>query len=232
MTRLQEQYQQCLLQAHIIDEGIQALKDDGTQLVASIGAFAFVWARWNLEGDDKFRQNEVLLIMSTLLYNTINGLEIKRKENSLQASELQLFLETCEYFMLLLMAVEWPGSWKTPLMQRIGILFPQLRVLTMGERPKDDPYAIRIQQFNALHPDAKKDHILKHPYTKALERLKHCENTCLAAGEEFFNRHKTLYGWVMNCNEAIANDFFKSTAPSLRNAHVEHVPVGIPLVSS
>jgi len=61
------QYNQVLIQAFIIDEAIRAVKEDRSQLVKTIGMLALLWATWNLEFDDKFRQTEVLLIMSALI---------------------------------------------------------------------------------------------------------------------------------------------------------------------
>lgn len=182
MTKLTAQYYMVLVQAHIVDKALQALKDDAAELVRSISTLAFVWARWNLEADDKLRQNEVLLVMSTLIYNTVNVLVDYKPR--LEAG-LDSFRPHCEYFLLLLYAVEWPNSWKQPVIGRIQQLFPQLaRRAGGGEQ-------------------VTKDAILHHQLTKEAEQQ--CE-ACMVKfpepSKEFFDRHRELYRWVMGSDEA------------------------------
>jgi hypothetical protein len=200
LVKRQAQYKIVLLQAHIIDDALQALKDDGTQLVTTVGGLAFVWARWNLEAEDKFRQNEVLLIMSTLIYNTINFLQRHRDARNLSDSDLRLFQPTCEYFLLLLFAVEWPNTWKGPLITRIQTLFPQLA------QKKANPGGVR------------KDVILQHALTQAREKLENYEASCPEAGQEFFDRHRSLYGWLMQSDEHVSREYVTIIAPSLTQA--------------
>merc|ERR1712216_135175 len=176
-----------LLQAHIIDEALQSLKDDGSHLEKSIGSLAFVWARWNLEAEDKFRQNEVLLIMSTLIYNTITLLDKHRNNRTLSEAQLNVFYNTCEYFLLLLIAVEWPNSWKNPLMTRIHGLFPKLNQQA-GKTSKEDEQSNRIVKFQSESAEARKETILQHPMTQGpgADKLENCEHP--DPGNEFFNR--------------------------------------------
>jgi len=195
IPKFQAQYAVVLTQAHAIDEALQRLKEDGAQLAKTVGALAYVWARWNLEAEDKFRQNEVLLIMSTLIYNTITILERHRASKTLSEAIHALFQPTCEYFFLLLLAVEWPNSWKTPLITRIQNLFPQL-----------------TKQSKEV---VVKETILNHPLTQASR----CPDTYESRPEpsqEFFDRHRQLYSWLMQSDEAVAREYVYSVAPSLR----------------
>merc|ERR1712064_124533 len=107
---LEAKYKLVLTQAFLVDEALALLKDDHSMLVKAVGMLAFVWANWSLDTEDKFRQNEVLLVMSTLIYNTVNMLE--RHKPSLSEAALKSFVPSAEYFLLLLSAVEWPKSWK------------------------------------------------------------------------------------------------------------------------
>lgn len=205
MPKLMAQYDVVLLQAHIIDESLQALKDDNSELVRSVGALAYVWARWNLEAEDKFRQNEVLLIMSTLIYNTITTLVRERDNKSLSEAVLATFLPTCEYFLLLLIAVEWPNSWKQPLMTKIQNLFPSLQ-------QKDDERGAKIAKFMPESPEHRKETLLHHPLT----RLPKEDAGHPVEGQEFFNRHRSLYSWLMSADEAISRNYISSVVPSLQ----------------
>jgi hypothetical protein len=207
LVKRQAQYKIVLLQAHIIDEALQALKDDGTQLVNTVGRLAFVWARWNLEAEDKFRQNEVLLIMSTLIYNTINFLHRHRDQRTLSEAQLATFLPTCEYFLLLLFAVEWPNTWKGPLITRIQTLFPQL---SQGKTASSRELV-------------QKDVILQHNLTQARDKLENYEASCPEAGQDFFDRHRLLYSWLMQSDEVVSREYVVSLAPSL-----QQIPVGSP----
>lgn len=213
--KLQQQYNIVLLQAHIIDEAIQSLKDDGSHLVKSIGALAFVWARWNLEAEDKFRQNEVLLIMSTLIYNTITLLERHRNTKALSEAQLTAFFPPCEYFMMLLIAVEWPNTWKNPLHTRLGSLFPQLEQSRWSRAPKDDAVVQRLLKFHADSHEARKETIIQHPLTQGLERFENCKHP--EPGNEFFERHRNLYSWLMSSDEAISASYVLSVTPNLRD---------------
>mmetsp|Transcript_37647 Transcript_37647/g.85595 ORF Transcript_37647/g.85595 Transcript_37647/m.85595 type:complete len:289 (-) Transcript_37647:151-1017(-) len=211
--KLSSQYNLVLAQANMIDEALQALQDDSSQLLNSICRLAFLWANWNLEQQDKFRQNEVLLIMSTLIYNTVVLLD-KGQRFSPEVS-LAVFQPTCEYFMLLLWAVEWPKSWKHQPIQQIQGCFPQIGPALSKQVGKE----IRKDTAGLLqHPSSlaeQKEAILQHPLTQ-----QHIdpdwESRRLEPGEAFFDRHRKLYGWAMQHDEQIALEYVLSQAPDLR----------------
>lgn len=205
LTKLDMQYQTILTQAHVIDEALQLLKNDRGDLVKAIGMLAFIWAKWNLEQEDKFRQNEVLLLMSALIYNTVNLLWQKR--SSLDAS-LATFQPACEFFLQLLYAVEWPKSWKTPLIGQLQGLFPQANVPSPGRGARSADVG------NAGHSAELKEAILKHPLTMREARLEELKHSHPEPGQEFFERHRALYAWVMQGDEAIAQEFVISQVPS------------------
>lgn len=200
MSKLTAQYNVILVQAYIVDEALQTIKDDSAQLVKAIGILAFVWAHWNLEAEDKFRQNEVLLVMSTLIYNTVHSIE-KGKRNQPEVL-LTPFQSAFEYFTLLLISVEWPKSWKEPLRAKINTLFPQIRA---GGREG----AVQKEQ---------KDAVLEHPLTQAYLRLESYETSRPEPGQDFFSRHRALYSWVMKSDESIAFEYVQSQAPGLLNS--------------
>merc|ERR1712136_277374 len=194
---LEAKYKLVLTQAFLVDEALALLKDDHSMLVKAVGMLAFVWANWSLDTEDKFRQNEVLLVMSTLIYNTVNFLE--KPKHPLSPPELSSFVEACDYFLILLCAVEWPQTWKSPLITRILTLFPQLSGSKRDTWPKDA--------------------ILHHALTSKHDLS---ELPCPAPGQEFFERHRFLYSWVMQNDEAVAQEFVLSHAqgdPRTRPLH-------------
>jgi len=201
LPKLTAQYNNVLLQAHIVDEALHLVKSDPSRLVDTIGALALVWARWNLEVEDKFRQNEVLLVMSTLIFNTVNVLERHRRDLSDEC--LAVFQPACEYFVLLLHAVEWPKNWKVPLVQRVQGLFPEI-VLAANKLS------------GGTHQVVQKEQILAHPKTQAQAHWESYEVQCLQPSQEFFERHRSLYAWVMQRDEAIAQEFVITQAPKLK----------------
>lgn len=214
MAKLSAQYNVLLTQAHMIDEALRALKEDRSRLVKAIGTLALLWSRWNLEADDKFRQNEVLLVMSVLIYNTVGALE--RSRRAAPDTSLASFQPVCEYFLLLLLAVEWPKTWKSPLIQRIEKLFPQIgptlaKPLGREALPRD---AAGVLQ-HPLSQAEQKEAILQHPLTQAPTPLDSYEAEHPEPGQEFFDRHRTLYGWVMQNDEAIAREFVLGQDPNL-----------------
>jgi len=214
MAKLQVQYNQVLIQAFIIDEAIRAVKEDRSQLVKTIGMLALLWAKWNLEFDDKFRQNEVLLVTSALIYNTIGALESSRSR--IPEVSLATFQPACEYFMLLLLAVEWPKSWKVPLILRTEKLFPQLvaclsKQLGKEALPRDQSGCLQ----HPLSPAEQKLAILQHPLTQAHAHWDSFEAQRPEPSQEFFDNHRSLYGWVMQNDEAIAQEFVDCQDPSL-----------------
>jgi len=208
-AKLATQYNTVLLQGQIVDEALQALKDDPGVLVKTVSMLAFVWARWNLENEDKFRQNEVLLIMSTLIYNTVNVLE-RAKRTAPERVSLVVFEMACEYFLLLLHAVEWPKGWKTPLIARLQVLFPQATVAVLNR-----PGASRTLDVTAAQTVELREAVLQHPLTQEQARLDLFEASRSEPGQALFERHRTLYSWVMHGDDLIAQDYVLNIVPSL-----------------
>lgn len=205
MPKLMAQYNIVLIQAHIVDEALQMLKKDASRLDDALATLALVWAKWNLEAEDKFRQNEVLLVMSPLIYNTVNVFDRHRKSRS--DVPIAVFQPVFEYFLLLLRSVEWPKSWKTPLITQIEELFPQLSTGKTGTP---------ATQEGAAPAPVTREQVLQHPLTQAQERWEEFEVQRPEPGQEFFERHRSLYAWVMQEDEAIAQEFVLSKAPCLR----------------
>eukprot|EP00928_Gymnodinium_smaydae_P013541 TRINITY_DN14936_c0_g2_i1.p1 TRINITY_DN14936_c0_g2~~TRINITY_DN14936_c0_g2_i1.p1 ORF type:complete len:1089 (+),score=206.61 TRINITY_DN14936_c0_g2_i1:132-3398(+) len=191
------QYNLALTQAYVVDEAISALQEDRTKLVECIGALALVWG--HLEPDDKFRQNEILLVMSTLLYNVVDILEKNRQ--MLNDSVLSSFQPALEYFLLLLQVVEWPKSWKAPVIARIQSLCPA---------------AAQGRLAGPANIQAQKEAVLRHPVTRAQAKWEEYESKKPEPGQEFFDRHRQLYGWAMQSDEAIAQEFVAAIAPELQ----------------
>mmetsp|Transcript_65238 Transcript_65238/g.211248 ORF Transcript_65238/g.211248 Transcript_65238/m.211248 type:complete len:1145 (-) Transcript_65238:110-3544(-) len=208
-AKLATQYNTVLLQGQIVDEALQALKDDPGVLVKTVSMLAFVWARWNLENEDKFRQNEVLLIMSTLIYNTVNVLE-RAKRTAPERVSLAVFETACEYFLLLLHAVEWPKGWKTPLIARLQVLFPQATVAVLNRLGASMTLDVTAAQIVEL-----REAVLQHPLTQEQARLDLFEASRSEPGQAFFERHRTLYSWVMHGDEMIAQDYVLNIVPEL-----------------
>jgi len=207
MAKLSAKYNIVLTQAYVVDEVLQALKEDKARLVKAIGMLALLWARWNLQAEDALRQNEVLLIMSALIYNTVTALDKLRR--SLSDSALASFQPVCEYFLLLLLSVEWPKHWKSPLILRIQGLFPQIGA-SMG-LSKDA--AGQLQHHLSLAEQ--KEAVLHHALTETPARWEAYELQRPEPGQEFFDRHRSLYSWVMQNDEAIAHEFVVSHAPAV-----------------
>lgn len=198
MDRMSGQYNEVLIQAHIVDEALQMLRADRSKLLQAIATLALVWARWNLDIDDKFRLSEVLLLMSSLIYNVINVLE---KHHS--SGVLTTFRPACEYFMLLLLVVEWPKTWKSPLMTRVTALYPHLVASALLPRQTgQEPLTAREH----------KEAVLNHPLTKSVARWEDFEGSRPEPGEDFFERHRQLYSWVMHTDEEIATEFMATQA--------------------
>mmetsp|Transcript_73355 Transcript_73355/g.203593 ORF Transcript_73355/g.203593 Transcript_73355/m.203593 type:complete len:1148 (-) Transcript_73355:78-3521(-) len=196
------QYNVVLTQAHIVDEALRSLQADRSKLVETIGALALVWG--HPDADDKFRQNEVLLVMSSLIYNTVDVIE--RYTGSLGEAAMAAFQPAMDYFFLLLHAVEWPKSWKSPVIQRIQLLFPQVQV------PKSSGQGV----VHPLQPLVQKDTILQHPITMSQTCWKEYEFQRPEPGQEFFDRHRCLYSWAMQNDESIAREFVMTRVPALR----------------
>lgn len=207
VPRLMAQYHVVLLQAHIVDEALTMLQAQRSKLLDAVAMMALVWAKWNLEADDKFRQNEILLIMSSLIYQTVQVLEKQRRSTS--EAPPTVFQPACEYFLLLLSAVEWPKGWKQPLVSRIQALYPQAQ-------PSGKQGGVGSgSQKDGVVPQGLKEAILNHPLTQAQAHWESFDESRPEPGQDFFERHRTLYQWAMQNDEAIAQEYVINQVPSV-----------------
>merc|ERR1712066_178394 len=113
---------------------------------------------------------------------------------------LAVFAPACEYFLFLLNTVEWPKSWKAPLIARVHALFPALS--GVGGKEATLPHT------------EQKELILQYSTTRAQIRLDDAEFQHPEPGHEFFERHRSLYGWVMQNDEPIAQEYVFSQIPA------------------
>ncbi|CAK0855956.1 unnamed protein product [Prorocentrum cordatum] len=182
---------------------------------------ALVWARWGLEGggqhEDTLRHNEVLLLMSSLIYNTVSALEKVRRAPShrelpAEGVSLDVFQGPFEYFLLLLSGVEWPKHYKDDLCGRIQSLFPTISASTSSRSPSArgaSPSEVPVK-------GSLKEMILNHPLTQDQDDvLVDLEQKTPEPGQELFDRHRSLYQWAMQNTEALGQDFVLSRLPSL-----------------
>merc|ERR1711976_1130724 len=108
--------------------------------------------------------------MSTMIFNTVTLLEKNRRllpEDLMQT----VFFPICEYFWMLVTAVEWPVDWKRLVMTKIAILYPQL-----------DGRSRNVQTIQKVN-------ILQHQFT-ATHSNREFELQRPSPGEEFFERHR------------------------------------------
>jgi len=187
-------------QVYVIDEALSELQKDPRVLLESVGSLAYIWAQFDLEAEDKFRQNEILLIMSALIFHTVNHVESVRRPEVTAAREnyLSMFEATFEYFLLLLHAVEWPTNWKQPLIVRISVLFPGLP--GAGHRA-------------GMMPGASKETVAAHRFTAVNPSWEECEKLTPVEGTSLFERHRTLYAWVMEHEEAVTLRYVQEMIP-------------------
>merc|ERR1712232_624524 len=116
--------------------------------------------------------------MSTMIFNTVTLLERHRRlitEDIMQT----VFLPICDYFWMLVTAVEWPTDWKRLVMTKIATLFPQMEARSRSVQKVN----ILQHQFTSTHSNREFD--LQRP----------------SPGEDFFERHRSLYSWAMNNDE-------------------------------
>mmetsp|Transcript_88717 Transcript_88717/g.185500 ORF Transcript_88717/g.185500 Transcript_88717/m.185500 type:complete len:1144 (+) Transcript_88717:168-3599(+) len=203
VASLEERYRTALMHAQIVDEALGELQKDQSLLVKCIGMLAYVWANWRLDKEDKFRQNEVLLLMSTLIFNTVHAIQQRPQY-------VPDFADACSYFMLLLYAVEWPTSWKESLIDKLR---------AMGT-PAPRGTGVRVQdEINHLLRDQVRGHMVTQQARSEESQMKK-----LPPGEEFFERHKNLYWWVMN-TETIARGYVEAKIKELHPAADASAPV-------
>lgn len=180
-------------------------KEGGLALARSIGLLSLLWAHYNLDTDYRFRHNEVLLVLSSLMFNTVSSIEL------LNASTQAAFRELCEYFYIVLHCVEWPKGWKLPLQNRIKTMFPHAQSLLDAEMAqvlkeraeKEGAPGVTpminsadqkqlVRQRSLMHLDGKSvDDFREHP----------------PAGEAFFERHRSLWLWTMSNEKVLAQEF-------------------------
>ncbi|CAE7028626.1 USP25 [Symbiodinium sp. CCMP2456] len=214
LEALTEKYETVLLQAQILDEALQLLKKlGGGALPKAIGLLSTLWAHFNLDIDYQFRHNEVLLVLSALMYNTVSCIEdqdVLLQEN---------YRELGEYFYIVLSCVEWPRNWKHPLQQRISKMFPSApeimeTALTaiLKERGEREG-APGVATAMATHAD--------HKQLVLLRSIAYLEGNTLEdfkehppAGEAFFDRHRALWSWAMQNDKLLAKEYVSLTSLS------------------
>ena len=208
LEALTEKYETVLLQAQILDEALQLLKKlGGPALPRAIGLLSTLWAHFNLDVDYQFRHNEVLLVLSALMYNTVTCIEdqdVLLQEN---------YRELGEYFYIVLSCVEWPRNWKHPLQQRISKMFPSApeimeTALTaiLKERGEREGAPGVASAAIATHADHKELVLMRSiPYLegRSLEDFKEHP----PAGEAFFDRHRALWSWAMQNDKLLAKEY-------------------------
>jgi hypothetical protein len=222
-AKLSVHFNLVLFQAHLVDKALQHLKDNRGHLLETIGMLALVWSRWDLEErgkhEDALRHNEVLLLMSSLMYNTVGALEKVRRASArgkLPADGMipfDSFRNPLEYFLLLLSGVEWPKHYKDELAKRIQILFPRISPST-SSRISESTEALSPREAPSEERRLK-EAILNHPLTQDHNVLANLEQEKPEPGHEFFDRHRSLYQWAMQNDEAIGQDFVMSRFPGL-----------------
>mmetsp|Transcript_32082 Transcript_32082/g.73304 ORF Transcript_32082/g.73304 Transcript_32082/m.73304 type:complete len:1074 (-) Transcript_32082:40-3261(-) len=200
LESMQQKFRLLRTQVYVIDEAISALQKDARALLDSIGSLAYIWAQFDLEADDKFRQNEILLIMSALIFHTVNHVESVRRPDVTATREnyLSMFESSFEYFLLLLHAVEWPSNWKQPLIVRISTLFPTLP--GAGHRA-------------GAMPGASKEMVAAHRFTTVNPSWEEYEKLTPPEGNALFERHRGLYAWVMEHEEAVTLRYVQEMIP-------------------
>lgn len=219
MSLLSAAYHKVLLTAHIADEALSLLKRDASQLPRSLGMLAMMWAKSSLESLYPFRQNEVLLAMSVLIYSTVSIVE-KANQTIMKEKSLAMFRELFEFFYLLLRAVEWPAHWKLPLQDRVLALFPkaeeslkQAVMQLLKERQMAQGQGVTPGVGFSLSVAEQKQLVLKHKMAQLDHRsIDDFEGQCPEPGHEFFERHRGLLSWVMSDHETVTKDFILQAA--------------------
>lgn len=186
-TSLKADFEVILSHARLVTRSLQVLKEDRSQVVWVVGRLAHLWATADLQARDKFRQNEVLMIMSQLISTTLGSIEAHKAEFLQKPGPIMDFLA---YFYDLLRAVEWPAGWKKGLLKTIRELHPNCQG---ADRPiskqviRDNPMTIDVHNIDGVSG--------------------HSEAGQPEAGDVFFNTHRALYQWVQESSEEIAEEF-------------------------
>lgn len=214
MTQLSAKYESVLVQAFMVDEALQALQLDNSRLPETVGLLARIWSTWDLGSEYKFRQNEVLLLMSVLIYNTIHGIE--HLKNLALVRTLEPVRETCEFFFILLSCVEWPQSWKSPLRAKVLSLFPHVQTWLSGSLA-DFRVAITgctstsgEHTMAMLSPPEQKQFLLLQPLALSdVRSIEDFESQRPEPSAAFFDRHRTLFSWLMQNSEETAREYVR-----------------------
>lgn len=218
-------FRSLLEQAYIINVALETLRYDRTKLVEALSRLALVWCTWNLESEYKFRQNEVLLVMSVLIYHTVNHIE-KNKRHFSDATLLQ-FEEPCEFFLLLLHCVEWPRNWKQPLIQKINLLFSSVQgvvevYLSRDRRHSGSSLLTSHGTVSGMSAEEMREVVSQHRFTRKQQpSLAQWKAECPEPGQLFYEQHRELYQWVMHNDETIAGDYVVSMAKALDPSDVD-----------
>ena len=179
-------------------------KEGGLALARAIGLLALLWAHYNLDIDYRFRHNEVLLVLSSLMYNTVSYIE------ELPVSARVAFRDLCEYFYMVLHCVEWPKGWKIPLQNRIKAMFPHAQehldtalTAALKERAEREGSPGALMATSADQKQMVRQRSLKYTDGKSIEDFQEHP----AAGEAFFERHKSLWLWATTNEKVLAQEF-------------------------
>eukprot|EP00929_Paragymnodinium_shiwhaense_P062727 TRINITY_DN31319_c1_g1_i1.p2 TRINITY_DN31319_c1_g1~~TRINITY_DN31319_c1_g1_i1.p2 ORF type:complete len:226 (-),score=22.41 TRINITY_DN31319_c1_g1_i1:504-1181(-) len=208
MSRCTAQYTVLLTQAHIMDDALERTKADNGKLLEAIGALAYVWT--TLDGSDKFRLNEVLLVMSTLIYHIVACLERCQAAGQGRISECSQFISfesARKYFWLLLHAVEWPRCWADPLMERVKKLHPTIGGPDFDTLPWDPQPRSEVQQGHKMRVKEHRITLQQQRYATSIE------HSIPEPGRYFFDRHRSLFEWAMTNDEAVAKGYVLSQLP-------------------
>jgi hypothetical protein len=194
--------------ATLHDSPIEALnllkKEGGLALPRAIGLLSLLWAHYNLDMDYRFRHNEVLLVLSSLMYNTVTCIE----QDELSRSA---FRELGEYFFIVLHCVEWPRGWKTPLQNRIKAMFPQCQDLLDLELANILKARAQREGASGVTPTATfadqkqlvRQRSLLFTDGKTVEDFEDHP----PPGDTFFERHRSLWSWTMTNEKVLAQEF-------------------------
>eukprot|EP00930_Biecheleria_cincta_P003478 TRINITY_DN104414_c0_g1_i1.p1 TRINITY_DN104414_c0_g1~~TRINITY_DN104414_c0_g1_i1.p1 ORF type:complete len:1062 (+),score=252.69 TRINITY_DN104414_c0_g1_i1:36-3188(+) len=219
MALLSAAYNNVLVTAHVADEAVSLLKRDAGQLPRCLGMLAMMWSRCNLDTLYPYRQNEVLLAMSVIIYSTV-GIVEKANQTFMKEKSLAMFRELFEFFYLLLRAVEWPGHWKVPLQERVLALFPKTEeslkhgvMLLLKERQQAQAQGVTPGVGFSLSVAEQKQLVFKHKMAQLDHRsIQDFEGQRPEPGREFFERHRGLLSWIMTDHETVAKEFILQTA--------------------
>ena len=187
-------------------QALQLLKrESGLALPQAIGLLTMLWASFNLDMDYQFRHNEVLLVLSALMYNTVSCIE----EQDLQRQES--YRELGEYFYIVLTSVEWPRNWKLPLQQRIIKMFSNARevmeaaldLVLMDRAEREGAPGIKPVATLADYKLLVQKQTLPFLGGRTLEEFREHP----PAGEAFFDRHRALWSWAMQNDRQLAKEY-------------------------